>query len=432
MRNLSRYSAAVLAAFSFSVAACGDDEETTPTPDTNNGTDTNTDTDTNTGTDGSDTTTDTDTDTDTPVNACEDVTCDAPPAPSCDGNSVVSYAATGTCNEDTGACSYAQAATTPCNANEVCSAGVCIAAGDLCSYEFGARVSYVTEIRIPGSGEPACCFDLNGDGTVDNKLSGLLNTLSNLASIDVNGLIAEQIEAGSIALLLETKNVTDIANSSNVTINGFYGADADEDLSNNAAGTSAFIASSSSFISGTAQPYIAFQGAKIENSVLTAGPSQFRLQIPVLGILLDLAINGTQIEAPVSAGAAGPTGGLAWGGADGAKLGGYVALSTLATALDTYLSTECTCLGKNDASKPYVYTQVENSKDIVKLNVVAGAECTGTCEQIGSYATMASGLVGSLLAPDIDHDFDGILESISLGVRLKATSATVSGIDTCE
>jgi hypothetical protein len=45
---------------------------------------------------------------------CAQVTCDAPPASSCDGDNAVTYAATGTCDATDGMCDYAEAARTNC------------------------------------------------------------------------------------------------------------------------------------------------------------------------------------------------------------------------------------------------------------------------------------------------------------------------------
>jgi hypothetical protein len=58
---------------------------------------------------------------------CAQVTCDAPPASSCDGDNAVTYAATGTCDATDGMCDYAEAARTNCaDSGQVCTGGVCM------------------------------------------------------------------------------------------------------------------------------------------------------------------------------------------------------------------------------------------------------------------------------------------------------------------
>lgn len=67
---------------------------------------------------------------------CEGVVCDRPPAPTCDGDDVVSYAATGVCV--LGECEHEEAGREPCGAL-TCRDGVCVAIpgpGDIAINEF--------------------------------------------------------------------------------------------------------------------------------------------------------------------------------------------------------------------------------------------------------------------------------------------------------
>lgn len=59
---------------------------------------------------------------------CDDMVCDSPPAPSCDGNTAVTYSDTGDC--DFGDCSYEEVRT-DCSADEVCSEGSCLDGSDI-------------------------------------------------------------------------------------------------------------------------------------------------------------------------------------------------------------------------------------------------------------------------------------------------------------
>ena len=60
---------------------------------------------------------------------CEGVVCDAPPASSCDGNSVVSYEASGECVG--GVCQY-DSTETACEDGEICQDGACVPEPDPC------------------------------------------------------------------------------------------------------------------------------------------------------------------------------------------------------------------------------------------------------------------------------------------------------------
>ncbi|MFT7578751.1 MAG: hypothetical protein ACI9MR_000409 [Myxococcota bacterium] len=82
---------------------------------------------------------------------CNPNPCVMPPAPTCDGNAVVTTVATGSCQEDAGtsACTYAEASRTDCGA-EFCTAGVCnpwrgVAVGDVAITEIMAAPVVVAD-----------------------------------------------------------------------------------------------------------------------------------------------------------------------------------------------------------------------------------------------------------------------------------------------
>lgn len=440
MRTITRLSVPVCAALTMGFTAC-DSDEAEPSDTVQDTADTTSPDTTDTTPDSTPDTTDT-ADT-TPTDPCDPNPCTNAPGPRCSDDSagVVTSAGPGTCTASgtTASCAYTET-TTACGADKTCAAGACVDVGDACDYMFDTRVSYVTEIKVVKSpaGAPSasdCCFDFNDDGKSDNALGNLLTNDLVLGFFNVNTTLQEQIADGGLVLLLETKNVTDIANASNVTVNGFYGADADDDLTNNATGMSAFTVNPSSFTPNTMSPVIAFSGASIASSTLTAGPSIFRLSIPLLGASLDLAINGTRFESAVAAGPAGADKGLAMGGTDGGKLGGYVAMADLANAFNTYLNASCTCVTKKDTSKEYVVVNTGATAQSLNINIKDGAACTGegedTCKQAGDGLGQFGVILGGLLAPDIDSDDDGIKESLSIGVRLKATSAMIDGVAEC-
>ncbi|MBT6432259.1 MAG: hypothetical protein HOK28_04155 [Deltaproteobacteria bacterium] len=64
------------------------------------------------------------------VDPCDGVTCEEPPAATCDGNTVVSYAAAGTC--DGGVCAY-ENSETDCGDEATCTDGECVDNADPCA-----------------------------------------------------------------------------------------------------------------------------------------------------------------------------------------------------------------------------------------------------------------------------------------------------------
>jgi hypothetical protein len=127
------------------------------------------------------------------------------------------------------------------------------------------------------------------------------------------------------------------------------------------------------------------------------------------------------------------------GGTEGAKLGGTVQIQAVADAFNTFLDASCTCVTKTDDTKPYVGVTTSGTSKRVSLNIKDGNACTGedqtTCKAIGDNlggTSVVALAIPAALAPDIDVDFDGIRDSISIGVRIKATTGTISGVQMCE
>ena len=63
------------------------------------------------------------------VDPCTQVTCDQPPAATCDGNTLLTYAAAGTCDASTLECSYPETQTDCTQQSQICSDGACVDPG---------------------------------------------------------------------------------------------------------------------------------------------------------------------------------------------------------------------------------------------------------------------------------------------------------------
>ncbi len=60
------------------------------------------------------------------VDPCDGVTCDSPPSPACDGDVATTYAEAGACDPDSGACSYPPTASDCAQRGLVCRDGACV------------------------------------------------------------------------------------------------------------------------------------------------------------------------------------------------------------------------------------------------------------------------------------------------------------------
>jgi len=448
MRTLLRPTLILIATFGLALAAC-DSDSSPGTTDTGEGADVTTDS-----TGGEDVLTpepdaaeDTTPDAgpgDTADDAAEDVEptdpCDPNPcqakAAECVGTVATTYTTPGTCTAVDGAatCEFAKDTETDCAASgQICFDGACVDGGDPSDYVFSGQASFVSGMRIPGKDDEPCCFDYTNDGVPDNKLGTLL-TAASMAGFDVNSTIQSSIEDGSIAILLEYVGLDDAAADDDLTMNGFYGAYATfqadgttPDYATALTGEGHFTADPNSFIEGTATPLISFPGASITGGVLSAGPSLFTLNFPLMGMILSASVNGTQVEAAVTANTNGK--GLDF---TDAKLGGYVKASELAGAINAVAS-GCTCLGLSTdliiIKNPY------SSKPQMACDPTAQAElgnntCTDAdgsiCTGLGGFGSYCSFL--GILSFDVDSDGDEFPDAISIGVRLDGVAATIDGL----
>jgi len=245
---------------------------------------------------------------------------------------------------------------------------------------------------------------------------------------DVTDLVAYHLKAKGFHV--------ETVNDATASISGFYGQDGDADAANNATGMSTFSVDPSSFQSGTATPLIGFPTAKITAGVLTAGPDLFRLSLPIVGAQLDIAVSLTKVEGAV---AVGPNGKGLTMGADnelGAKLGGVIKRTDLYSALNAFVAS-CTCVEYTNAADTQLIGE-DGQCNAVKPGTCSAAEDGDACAQL-------PGLCGTLLA-FIDSDVDtscwdsgdyaegdctGTKDAISVGVWVKATSGTISGVLEC-
>lgn len=411
------------------VSACGDDEKATDTSqaDTSQPADTTPDA--------------TETAETTPGGACDPNPCTAgkPAACSADSSAVETYATTGTCSDNggTASCDYPVAGSTPCG-DGVCSGGACVSSVAACGYAFSDDVSYITELRLGSTaddGTDKCCFDFDGDGEVDNKIGDLVKLVMGFPQVtaDVNNVIADNIASGKFTLLMEAVGLDQLPSDGEVDLKLFYGTDTDTDAANNVAGNGTFTADLFSFADGTATPVTSFDNAVISNGNLFAGPSVFRLTIPLQnGLVINGDIKNARLEGKLSAG---PNGGLAVAGDGfGAKLGGVFHQDQLFGALNNFVASTCSCLDtagstviEKDAGGAWTCNPEVDSSGCDNSEGSDEAPCV-TLANICGAALL-------LVQPDIDAEgFDGVPESLSIGIWLKGTGGKITGVapDVCQ
>ncbi len=106
----------------------------------------------------------------------------------------------------------------------------------------------------------------------------------------------------------------------------------------------------------------------------------------------------------------------------GAKLGGVVKRSELFAALDAYMGSSCAVLNTDNGK--FITDDGKCPKEGVDLS---GCEEGGPAAMVNQWCEAAF----VVLKPDIDTDDDGEAEAYSVGLRLKADSATIVGTEGC-
>ncbi len=237
-----------------------------------------------------------------------------------------------------------------CGTDKTCDPlqGICI---DNCDWATDKPMTWgpvgaVSALQTPADAEvvKATCFDYTADGLGDNGLKGLAG--------QVNGPLADAVNGGDIAILFELFGVTDFQNTASFQLNGLMG----ESTAEPPATTGDFYIDESSYVTEICQPMIYFKNAKIENGVLSAGPSEFRLSIPISEeVMIDATLIQAQLKGTIANGDA-ATGFELTGGV----LSGVLTKEELQTAIDT-LQAECDAAPATDKPSYCSYLTVAKS-----------------------------------------------------------------------
>ncbi len=368
--------------------------------------------------------------------------CDPDPCtfqqPSCDGYTLEVYEAP-TCipDGDSAMCFHPIDETHCLFEGQSCAEAACVPIDDPADFIFSKSSSVITRLKLAtSSGPDACCFDLTGDGEIDNAMGALIASMESLiAGQSTNESLLEKIQSGSwtrILNIVPRRNKLSTNNNllNTLVIHGLVGRSENGSPADNLTGNGIFSVEPSSFVPGSVLPTIRFvdgsstytgnpQGDPSQTWTLQAGSAQWRipLNLSVLGEG-EFLVRSAQIEAVVSIGPNGD--GFTF--TDG-KLGGYVLQEDILSGLNEYVANTCSCLGLGqlDLITPkqgggYTCTPITDSS------------CTGdedVCEQLGETCLLSI----NVLKPDLDTDGDMEDDAFSIGFWIDATSASLTGVN---
>jgi len=315
--------------------------------------------------------------------------------------------------------------------------------------QYSGPFSYVWRIQIPQSGTDAeCCFDFTADDVTDNGLGTLIGALGAIApDVNIQTTLDSAVADGSIALLLEYAGLDETTETGPTQLWFYLGTnDVDGDGSGDQTWDPALKAGEGIFqvqptsLAADGSPLIKFQSAAINSNLLSAGPGDFPLTIPIPGLLtLDVTIKQAQIEADVRPEASGiftndadidsDGDGVSevWGGG---KLGGVIPVEQVIGILND-LANDCACAGIAPDAVVIIAGEGTDQYDVacdpnITINDSACTDADGViCGNLSTVCGFAPALP-TLGLIDVDTNGNTIPDAISVGLRLSMSGASLA------
>jgi len=279
----------------------------------------------------------------------------------------------------------------------------------------------ITEMVLPD--DMSCCFDFSGNGTIDNRLGGLLGVAVNLG-FDVNGGLASALRFGDVIYLLEFSGLSNTEYDPDFDLSFYTGRDTDFDFEPNYAGTGeVWVRQDALETIVPPQPKWGFGTASLNEGEIEASDGFLRLEFP--GLLDEVRINVVQARLTATID---PNADLTAGGlvplTDG-KLGGVVLRNDFFASLNE-ASLACDCLGRA------VYSR--NANGTFSCNSTFSDEVNCEFEPAQGCRFLASSQYCSVLgtlssSTDIDTNGDGTKDGYSFGATFTAVGTSIVGID---
>jgi hypothetical protein len=289
----------------------------------------------------------------------------------------------------------------------------------------GTDHTYVlSELKVPASPNEATQLglDIDGSGTPDNALGGLLAALAGQANLDLNGTVNEQVVSGGIVLLANLK-ATDMTNATGVGLHVYLG---DPDTASPTPCTDPQdINTCGKHLLGDGTFDVKMDyGAKVVgqlvNGQFTGGPGE---------VTIELSLGGTT-TLPINLVGARATAGATDAGLMSGKLGGALRnedlhnelIPAVANLIESLL-TESECDGTPDGG----CCPAESTGEQILTFFDDDGDCAVTAQELEENSIVSS----TIGQPDLDlfdenDDFnprqDGMKDSLSLGIGFTAVA----------
>lgn len=291
--------------------------------------------------------------------------------------------------------------------------------------DFGAG-TFLNEFTIVG--DRSCCYDFDGNGSLDNFLGSLIGTVSNLPGFgDVNANINAAIQVGELVYLFEYSELEHPKFDSDLTLTVYEGRDSDEDFGPNLVGAGDFEVLPHSYeMPGV--PKWQFEQARVLNGELLATGGRLRISFPGMLDEIDLILEKVRIRAKIvdetGKEADLKAGGRVW--LTQGELAGALDRDTLFESLNE-AGKGCECI--QDAEAIFAYNSTHDSYTCA-LSSADKTRCRTAsveCQNLAADATcMFLGLQSNKV--DVDTDGDDKPDAFSFGARFSGVGASIQGI----
>ncbi len=329
-------------------------------------------------------------------------------------------------------------------------------------YAFDGALAYARDLWLPTTREEACCFDLDGDGFIDNSLSNLLEACDGRPGATVGALeqLNTFLEYGELALLLHLRGVGP-GEDGPVEVAMFTGSNdidsdgnPDDTWDARRAGDGTYLIDASVF--GDYGSNVQYGAAEVTDGVLRTTSAGFAAAWPIYQPCSfrfhesepfpdGSRCRGEQAQ-PFETTSTRAEAELRWEGdrlftADtltgsgddertvgGLMLGGYLHLDTFASIMNATYADNCGCVGLG-RSDDLIVTGTRNGRYFMECSIAVGdeelAECNSsqrTCFGIPDFCRLVPVMASFA---EHDGDGDGVNDSVSYGVRVSLVGAEV-------
>src|SRR5690606_10680813 len=161
---------------------------------------------------------------------------------------------------------------------------------------------------------------------------------------DANGALELSIQSGGLVLLMDHRLLDGLDDTDGFVLTVLAGDPAESpfDYAEAVAGDGHFDIEPASFLPGSGRPATIFNPAAMTAGAMSAGPEDFFLTVPLGGAVLDLPVQGAIIQGTVTDSGAPPMLALTY---ETGTISGYVESEDVRAAINTFMASECACLG---------------------------------------------------------------------------------------